>query len=926
LASSIPERADFAVITVIEEELDAVRRILNLKECLTEKRNYYHGRVSSARGAESHFVVCAACRDKGNISASLLASDIVQRWKPAYLLVVGIAGGVKEREVRLGDVIVHKALEYYECKKHTGGEEIERSTTHEPPSPILLNIAERIRVSSGDWQAYVGIKKPDGTASQSRLLIGEILSGEKLLGPTSPILKELLTKHDKALAVEMESGGVARSLWENRPDHITEFIIIRGISDYCDESDEEQQRTRDTWRSFAASSAAAVALLTIKTTPKQDVRRTAYELYKKDFQEAIDRFTKPVTEFQLTCMIDGQSTGMGALAQRTMEARRLLLRGQAGGGKSVALSKLAKTLAGGEVVPVLLNLKTWKAQLDDELSRIEDSEKAFDLLLRVSIADLNVEMLGKLPDELPRFVMVDGLNEVYGETATKILNVLDEYIRLQVPRTCCVLVTDRLVPERTIGPRWKIVELGLIKNEEVEDRIDSKFGAGTYQNLSSSDKTILELPYFLDYAIASKSLLLGTKASAVGSFFKEQLGLKDEILDGIAKAAFEMYMRYHSLSFERDKFKEQVGSETFEKLLKDGVIVKSDDRFAHFDHQLKHDYLASRYLARNKDRWDIDSFDAVSFESNSFESLSMTLEQLVSSSGDEFLTLIYDWNWLATVTCMANAARSDDRRYSSSLEVAVLALIAEKLLDRVHRTSERARQVLNGFSENTIARGLKKITGLEQIVNIVNSASADQPWFSEWRAIFILTGTGQLDEEKIRTIIDANPILGWTASNVIKRYEMDEGGIRQLRAYYKSLESVHCKGMIRWRIVHALGAFDKSENVDLLFRALDNDEYKWVRYGAARSLVEIAAITENEILRLRVLKGISDRIENLSAFPKVLEEIGQAAFYKGAPNGWRGLVMPVLQKALSQQKGEGDREKWTRVIDDFESFCKESNL
>src|SRR2546426_8240206 len=111
VAGTFPQIADFAIITIIKEELKAVRKMLKLTTPIRERgqRVYYSGRLPSYTEEEQHFVVCAKSRARGTNPATKLTSDILARWKPRFVLVVGIAGGVKgqsRESVALGDVVV----------------------------------------------------------------------------------------------------------------------------------------------------------------------------------------------------------------------------------------------------------------------------------------------------------------------------------------------------------------------------------------------------------------------------------------------------------------------------------------------------------------------------------------------------------------------------------------------------------------------------------------------------------------------------------------------------------------------------------------------------------------------------------------------------------------------------------------------------
>ena len=924
--SGLPERADFAIITVLPEELEAIQQILGLKQPIVDAngRIYHCAKVASPYSEQGYFAVCARCSERGNIPASQLAADILRHWDPLFLLVVGIAGGIKGREeLALGDVVISGTNPaYYQLVKEIDGEEKEIEMPVKDVSERLLAAEELIRIEKISWWQWIRVARPDQTVTVPKVHRGQILTGETLLSdPKSARLERLLNRHYKALAVEMESGGVARALHE-KPDYRVQFLVVRGISDYCNE--ERSQETRDAWRVYAAQAAAAVALAIIQNTRMPAVTRPLTEQYeyRKAFETALQGFPEPPVRFELTFSFGAEKgIPIKSLLDITEKHKRVILRGRAGSGKSMILGTLARALINRDTVPILLNLKNWKKEYSSKLTSLEEPYDKLDVLLRVSITDLNLRMLSALST---KFIFVDGLNEVYGEDAVReILNTLDEYVRREAPRAY-VLVTDRLTPRGFLGSSWVVAELDALDSTEARKRIESKFGKRIYDNLPENDKELLEIAYFLDSALKSDTPRLGSKASSIRSFFTSQIRVEESTLDHVAQLAFNMYKKYQSSSFDAEEFKKEIGEETWAKLL--GVINEPVKGMTQFDHQLKHDYLASRHLAKNEDLWEPSSFDAVSFESNSFDSLSMVLEQLVDPiQGDRFLKRVYDWNWLATVTCMANATRAPERRYTVEMEVAVIALVAEKLSDPVRKTRNRAERRLGEFPEGTIAHDfLATGNSLEKVLDVVRRIDSDVDWFVKWKTLFTRYRDPPLNEKEIHTINEKDPILGWTASNVIKRFELNNADLRQLRAYFDSFVDDASKNTVRWRVVHALGAFDTYENVELLFRALDSNKYLWESFGAARSLVEISARTKSEDRRRLIFEDLRRRAKSMK--PTVLEEIGHAVFYRGAPDTWSGVVIPTLQSAMEAQKAQADRERWKRIIEDFNAFCAEGRL
>lgn len=305
----------------------------------------------------------------------------------------------------------------------------------------------------------------------------------------------------------------------------------------------------------------------------------------------------------------------------------------------------------------------------------------------------------------------------------------------------------------------------------------------------------------------------------------------------------------------------------------------------------------------------------------------MVPEQLPDDiSGDGFLKQVYDWNWSVTVACLANAGLTNETRHSRELATAILYLIAEKMFDPVLRTAVRAtNQLKYEFPSDPVAAKLRNIKSLNDVYSVEETVT-DKAWFLKWKKLFMRNALPPLDEAEIEQIIDSDSVIGWTAANVIKRFQLGQTELRQLRAYFWAISSDPnpFKAIVRWRIVHALGAFDDPENVKLLFEALNQDSYLWVSYGAVRSLVEIAARTKVETLRTEIIGELARRVKSVRV--KVLEEMGQTMFYQNPPKTWLTVCGHLLESVRDAQTRDSDKERWAKTVQDFTEFCRRYGL
>lgn len=690
--------------------------------------------------------------------------------------------------------------------------------------------------------------------------------------------------------------------------------------------------------------------------------------YKQQFVDALQRITVPQYNFPLTFRLisaEGASSeaDMGLpieqLLKRVQMSRFIILRGAAGSGKSTSMRYLAELLMQNDragVVPIYLQLRRLdpkEIQTPNNVATSDtDPEQYIKPLLNASIVPLGIADLKQLGeqavtmDDGVMLIIADGLNEIYGEEAAGfILKQLTTYVT-QRGLNACALVTDRITPRDGITT-WQQARIERLTLDVVHAQFAVK-KIETLNYLSEADLTLLQTPYFLAYALEHNTSHLSSPAEAVAAFFN-QLEFKGDVLDRMAKAAFNAYKDHHSYRFDVAPFIQIVGQDIFDKLIQEGVIdiiptevnmyadTQSLPQQAQFDHPLKHDYLAARYLSQHQEAWTPKTLDIVSFESNSFDALSMTLELLPNEElADTFVERVHNWNWAAALVCIAKAMRTGGGRHSQEIQMAVLALVTEKLFDPVQPIRQRANEILSLFPA-TIATPYKQVSNLNELYSLVQQQvrvetqrTGREVWFSQWSDLFVRSPKTALNEQDLKNIVHHQGIIGWTAANVFRRFELTEPDIRQLHAYYDACMTCDPNdwqaSTIRSRVVHALGTSDTQSVVDLLFQALNEDNYVWSRISAARSLVEIAALTTNDTLRHEIIDALIDLVKKTNSRMlaiKTLREIGQSAFYRNAPGAWEQTVTPLIELMRDMQQQKPEEEWWSGLLNLFKDFCKE---
>jgi len=244
---------DFAIVTALKIEREAVLRHLDSYEKVIEDSEllpYYVGQVKIA-GSEAHFsVVVISLLEMGNDEAAVATTQLISRWQPASVIMVGIAGGVAGK-VSLGDVVVANFSHYYELAKLTE-EGVEARPQQFYSDRMLYSRADAY--DAGEWRSSVSAVRPGGV-KQKELLpdvkFGPIASGDKVIASQDE-LNKLIAQCPKLLAVAMEGAGVARAA-RNQVNTLR-FLEIRGICDLAN------KKKNDKWHEYAADTAAAFTI------------------------------------------------------------------------------------------------------------------------------------------------------------------------------------------------------------------------------------------------------------------------------------------------------------------------------------------------------------------------------------------------------------------------------------------------------------------------------------------------------------------------------------------------------------------------------------------------------------------------------------------------------------------------------------------
>jgi 8-oxo-dGTP diphosphatase len=223
--------ADIVIVTALGLERDAVLAGLTDTRDVREAGTWFvAGTLPGSRAR-----VATGVSGAGNSAAAAFTTQAIELFRPAAVLVVGVAGAL-HTDLRLGDVVVASRVYAY----HGGRDEddgFKPAATSWAASHELLQLAGRIAGDEG-W----------------RVLVRPIAAGEVVQDSRTSAAAAHLRRHfSSSAAIEMESAGVAEAAHRKG----VPLLVIRGISDAADGTKTTADATGS--QPAAAAHAASVA-------------------------------------------------------------------------------------------------------------------------------------------------------------------------------------------------------------------------------------------------------------------------------------------------------------------------------------------------------------------------------------------------------------------------------------------------------------------------------------------------------------------------------------------------------------------------------------------------------------------------------------------------------------------------------------------
>nr|XP_058954658.1 uncharacterized protein LOC131781970 [Pocillopora verrucosa]XP_058954659.1 uncharacterized protein LOC131781970 [Pocillopora verrucosa] len=184
----------------------------------------YFGCMGDDQGKKMKIALMRCSKGPGVPGGALSVSkDAISVLRPKAIFSVGACSGLNSKKVKLGDVVVSAKLITAVYKT--------------PPSRDIGNLIKHV---ADGWKA------PLQNADEYNAKVhcdGVVLS-------ISEANRDMIRKHPEAIAVEMEGGGV----YAAAHDFKTEWVVVKGIKDFVDETHSSSKK----WNEIACVMAASV--------------------------------------------------------------------------------------------------------------------------------------------------------------------------------------------------------------------------------------------------------------------------------------------------------------------------------------------------------------------------------------------------------------------------------------------------------------------------------------------------------------------------------------------------------------------------------------------------------------------------------------------------------------------------------------------
>ncbi|MDR2669214.1 MAG: hypothetical protein LBC14_04595 [Desulfovibrio sp.] len=202
LQSCLVGRKNIILALAANIEFKAAENIFTLKPCRIKNVNAYAAEIINDYNI---IIVRSEIGALGPWSSTLELYDAIYKFSPEYVIMAGIAFGLKDDKQSIGDILISTEIIDYETGKLSMGNFEQRGSTYVATRELILK-AQQIKAKSH---------------------IGQIVSGSKIVDDVN-FRENLIYRYPYAIGGEMEGRGLAASCIR----HNISWILVKAVSDW----------------------------------------------------------------------------------------------------------------------------------------------------------------------------------------------------------------------------------------------------------------------------------------------------------------------------------------------------------------------------------------------------------------------------------------------------------------------------------------------------------------------------------------------------------------------------------------------------------------------------------------------------------------------------------------------------------------------
>lgn len=246
---------DLGIVTALHEvELESILKYLKdkkIKKRDNDSTTYYEGFFENEKGKLK--VIIGSCVKMGMASSATLTSKLISNFRPKYLVMAGVAAGVKDSDVDYGDILLGDQFWDYGSGKMKYIAESDKTIFEAEPNVIDLNenLIEKFKNAKLNnlFVNKIQDEWPIKINYRLKVKIGPFASGSAVVQSEKKI-SEVKQQNRKLIGIDMEAYGVvfaAKHCTDPKPT----VFVIKSVQDFAD------QNKNDKYREYAAYTSAS---------------------------------------------------------------------------------------------------------------------------------------------------------------------------------------------------------------------------------------------------------------------------------------------------------------------------------------------------------------------------------------------------------------------------------------------------------------------------------------------------------------------------------------------------------------------------------------------------------------------------------------------------------------------------------------------